>query len=58
MHQLPTSNLLRELHELAGVEVSCLVGQVARLPPEVAPGLSPPVRRAVDEAVEMILRGT
>lgn len=55
MHQLPTSNLLRELADLAGVEVSCVVGQVAALPAEVEPGLSPPMRRAVDEAAEMIL---
>jgi coenzyme F420 hydrogenase subunit delta len=56
MHQLPTSNLLRELHELAGIEVSCVVAQVAGLPAEVAPGLSAPLRRAVDRAVRMILQ--
>jgi coenzyme F420 hydrogenase subunit delta len=57
MHQLPTSNLLRELAELAGVEVSCLVAQVAGLPAEVKPGLSAPAQQAVARAVEMILRG-
>jgi len=55
MHQLPTSNLLRELSELGGVDVTCVVGQVDRLPSEVRPGLSPPVQHAVDRAVEMIL---
>lgn len=55
MHQVPTSNLLRELSELAGVEVTCVVGQVSAFPPEVRPGLSAPMRRAVDRAVEIIL---
>jgi coenzyme F420 hydrogenase subunit delta len=55
MHQIPTSNLLRELHELAGVEVTCVVGQVSDIPPEVRPGLSAPMRRAVDRAVPLVL---
>jgi coenzyme F420 hydrogenase subunit delta len=56
MHQLPTSNLLREVSNLGGVGVTCVVGQVSGIPPEVRPGLSPPVERAVDRAVAMILR--
>jgi len=55
MHQMPTSNLLRELSELAGVEVTCVVGQASAFPREVRPGLSAPMRRAVDRAVEMVL---
>jgi coenzyme F420 hydrogenase subunit delta len=55
MHQMPTSNLLRELSELAGVEVTCVVGQVSAFPPEVQPGLSRPVRHAVDRAAEMVV---
>ena len=55
MHQVPTSNLLRELSELAGVEVTCVVGQVSTFPAEVQPGLSSPVRHAVDRAVESVL---
>jgi len=55
MHQLPTSNLLRELSELGGVDVTCIVAQVSGIPPEVKPGLSPPVQRAVETAVEMVL---
>jgi len=57
MHQLPTSNLLRDLHELGGVSVTCVVAQVSSLPPEVRPGLSAPVERAVEEAVAVILKG-
>jgi len=56
MHQLPTSNLLRELSELGGVSVTCVVGQVDGLPSEVRPGLSQPVERAVGRAVELILQ--
>ncbi len=56
MHQLPTSNLLRELHQLGGADVTCIVGQVSGIPPEVRPGLSPPLQRAVATAVEMIMR--
>ncbi|MBM4036890.1 MAG: hydrogenase maturation protease [Planctomycetes bacterium] len=55
MHQVPTSNLLRELHELAGVEVTCVVGQVSAFPREVQPGLSAPMQDAVGRAAEMIL---
>ena len=57
MHQLPTSNLLRDLHELGGVNVTCVVAQVSGIPPEVRPGLSAPVERAVECAVAMILQG-
>jgi len=56
MHQLPTSNLLRELSELGGVNVACVVGQVDGLPAEVRPGLSAPLEGAVERAVEMILQ--
>jgi coenzyme F420 hydrogenase subunit delta len=55
MHQLPTSNLLGELHSLAGVQVMCIVAQAAGIPPEVQPGLSRPVELAVERAAEMIL---
>ncbi len=56
MHQLPTSNLLRELCEWAGVDVTCVVGQVDHIPAEVAPGLSAPVQGAVRDAARLILR--
>jgi len=55
LHQLPTSNLLRELRELAGVEVRCVVVQVAGVPAEVAPGLTRAVARAVGPAVRRVL---
>jgi coenzyme F420 hydrogenase subunit delta len=55
MHQLPTSNMLRELNDLGGVDVTCVVAQVSSFPEQVQPGLSEPVQNAVDRAVELIL---
>ena len=56
MHQVPTSNLLRELNDLAGVDVTCVVGQVSGFPPEVRPGLSAPVQLGVERAAEIVLK--
>ena len=48
LHQLPTSNLLRELQESCGVEVRVLACQTGPLPEEISQGLSEAVseRRA------------
>ena len=54
MHQLPTSNLLRELQQHAGVEVRVLACQTGPLPDHVSPGLSEPVRRAVPDAAQWV----
>jgi len=54
LHQLPTSNLLRELEEQCGVEVRVLACQTSPLPEEVRPGLSEPVRRALPQAAEQV----
>jgi coenzyme F420 hydrogenase subunit delta len=54
MHQLPTSNLLRELQAQTGIEVRVLVCQTGPLPEEIAPGLSEPVRRAIPSAAEWV----
>lgn len=56
LHQIPTSNLLRELHQQTGVEVRVLVCQTGPLPGEVCPGLSEPVRRALPQAAEWVAR--
>jgi coenzyme F420 hydrogenase subunit delta len=55
MHQLPTSNLLRELQESCGVEVRVLACQTGPLPEEISPGLSPPIEAAVSQAVEWLI---
>jgi len=56
LHQIPTSNLLRELQEHCGVEVRVLACQTGALPDEVQPGLSPPVLEALPRAVEWVVR--
>ena len=54
MHQLPTSNLLRELRDLAGVDVRIMSCQVACIPEEVQPGLSEILQPRVKEMCELI----
>jgi coenzyme F420 hydrogenase subunit delta len=56
LHQLPTSNLLRELQETSGVEVRVLACQTGPLPQEVRPGLSPPLEAALPRAAEWLVR--
>lgn len=55
MHQIPTSNLLRELQESCGLEVRVLAGQTGPLPEEISPGLSPRVEAAVPRAAEWLV---
>lgn len=57
LHQLPTSNLLRELQESCGVEVRVLACQTGPLPEEICQGLSNAVRKAVPQAAEWLVRG-
>jgi coenzyme F420 hydrogenase subunit delta len=56
MHQLPTSNLLRELQETCGVEVRVLACQTGPLPEEISQGLSKAVSDAVPQAAEWLVR--
>ncbi len=56
MHQLPTSNLLRELQEFCGVEVRVLACQTGPLPEEISQGLSQAVSAAVPPAAEWLVR--
>ena len=54
MHQIPTSNLLRELRDICGIEVVVVACQVANECDSVNPGLSIPVERAVAHAAEIL----
>jgi hypothetical protein len=54
LHQLPTSNMLRELHEQCEVEVRVLACQTTALPDQARPGLSDAVRRALPEAAARV----
>ena len=56
MHQMPTSNLLRELRDLCDVEVRVLSCQVEHIPEEVEPGLSETLKNKVSEMCEMIAK--
>jgi coenzyme F420 hydrogenase subunit delta len=56
LHQLPTSNLLRELQEGCGIEVRVLVCQTGPLPEEISQGLSEAVSGAVPQAAEWLVR--
>lgn len=54
MHQIPTSNLLRELRDHCGIEVIVIACQVANTCDRVNPGLSRQVGAAVKSAAELI----
>jgi coenzyme F420 hydrogenase subunit delta len=56
MHQVPTSNLLRELQDEAGVDVILISCQVIAIPKEISSGLSEPVKRAIPRAAEAVMR--
>jgi coenzyme F420 hydrogenase subunit delta len=56
MHQLPTSNLLRELQQTCGVEVRVLACQTGPLPEAISQGLSKAVSDAVPLAAEWLAR--
>jgi coenzyme F420 hydrogenase subunit delta len=56
LHQVPTSNLLRELRDLCGIEIDVVACQVAGACDRVNPGLSEPVSKAVSRAAEMIAK--
>lgn len=56
LHQLPTSNLLRELQEACGVEVRVLACQTGPLPEEISQGLSETINGAVPRAAEWLVR--
>ena len=54
MHQIPTSNLLRELRDYCGIEVIVLACQVEAACGRVNPGLSSPVQKAVKRAADLL----
>ena len=54
LHQLPTSNLLRELQEECGVRVTVVACDVSVMPGTIQPGLSTAVQRAVTTAAQLL----
>ncbi len=55
LHQLPTSNLLRELQESCGVEIRILACQTGPLPDQIFQGLSPSIQAAVPRAADWLI---
>ncbi len=47
IHQVPSSNLLRELQDFCSVKVRVMACQIKEIPETMQAGLSEPVRRAV-----------
>ncbi|NIM91310.1 MAG: hydrogenase maturation protease [Candidatus Aminicenantes bacterium] len=47
VHQVPSSNLLKELQDLCSVKVRVMACQTKTIPETVQPGLSEPVKKAV-----------
>jgi coenzyme F420 hydrogenase subunit delta len=47
IHQVPSSNLLKELQDLCSVNVRVMTCQTQTIPEEIQPGLSEPVKKAV-----------
>lgn len=56
LHQAPTSNLLKELRDLGGVDVRILSCQVEKIPESVEPGLSDTLEEQVSEMCEIIVK--
>ena len=50
LHQVPTSNLLRELQDACGVRVTVVACDVGEIPQRIQPGLSAPISQAVQVA--------
>ncbi len=56
LHQLPTSNLLKALKDLASIEIILLVAQPESIPEVVRPGLSGKLREAVPRIGKYLLK--
>jgi coenzyme F420 hydrogenase subunit delta len=54
LHQVPTSNMLRELQDQGGIEVTVVACDVGIIPQLIEPGLSQTTVKAVTEASQLI----
>ncbi|MCL5612230.1 MAG: hydrogenase maturation protease [Chloroflexi bacterium] len=54
LHQVPTSNMLRELQDDCGVKVTVIVCDVGEIPQMIEPGISSAIEAAVVVATEKI----
>jgi len=53
-HQGPTSNMLKELRDICGVEIVIVACQPENIPKEIQQGLSASVLKAVDKTADLI----
>ncbi|MFQ5975467.1 MAG: coenzyme F420-reducing hydrogenase, FrhD protein [Candidatus Hydrothermarchaeales archaeon] len=56
LHEMPSSNMLKELRDFCGVEVIVLVCQTKHIPEEVEMGLSEEVKKAIPHASKKIMQ--
>ena len=56
MHQIPTSNLLRELQDFCSVKVRVMACQIKTIPETMQSGLSEPVNKAVPLMAQKIVK--
>jgi coenzyme F420 hydrogenase subunit delta len=56
LHEMPTSNLLKELKEFCNVDVIIVAAQVEQMPEAVSPGLSDVLTESVAVAAEEVLK--
>ncbi len=54
LHQVPTSNMLRELQDECGVKVTVIVCDVGEIPQVIEPGLASEIEAAVHAAAQKI----
>jgi coenzyme F420 hydrogenase subunit delta len=54
LHQVPTSNMLRELQDDCGVKVTVLICDVGPIRQIIEPGLSPEIQQSVIKACEQL----
>jgi coenzyme F420 hydrogenase subunit delta len=55
LHQFPTVNMLQELKEHSGIDITIIVAQVETIPEEVKPGLTAVMTAAIDVVCERLL---
>jgi len=56
LHEMPTSNLLKELKEFCNIDVIIIAGQIDHLPEEVRPGLSDTLKKSLAVAAQEVLK--
>ncbi len=56
MHQLPTSNLLKELQDFCGIKVIIIAVQIENIPEKVKPGLSESLIDVLPKTCEIIMK--